>query len=113
MPIKPYIFPKITSKRVSERDANLGYSLYKPEIRGHRQRPTLSHDNIIFEKNWKPHYPNSLVEMVEDLEVSSECEDRYSEKPLGCSTLEGRGHIDYDSDDEESTVIDNIFFLKR
>ena len=54
-------------------------------------------------------YPNSLVEIVEDLEVHSGSEERYSDVNEVFSTEE----LDYDSDEEESTVLDNIFFLKR
>jgi hypothetical protein len=50
-----------------------------------------------------------LVEIVEDLEIHSGYEERYSEETEMYSTEEPG----YDSDEEESTVLDNIFFLKR
>ena len=54
-------------------------------------------------------YPNSLVEIVEDLEVHDGYEESYSDEIVQHSTEEPG----YDSDEEESTVLDNIFFLKR
>ena len=78
-------------------DENPGYSLYKPNI------PPLSEEHP---KTTPDHslYPNSLIEIVEDLEVNSGYEETYSDEAE---------EPDYYSDEEESTVLDNIFFLKR
>ncbi len=46
---------------------------------------------------------------MEDLEVHDGYEESYSDEIVQYSTEEPG----YDSDEEESTVLDNIFFLKR
>lgn len=77
-------------------DEKPGYSLYKPNILNlPEEYPRTSPDHS--------QYPNSLIEIVEDLEINSGYEER-------CDEAE---EPDYYSDEEESTVLDKIFFLKR
>lgn len=90
------------------------YSLYRPSIRkttlkqsGHPIGSYYSQER--HRKSGDKSYPDSLVEILEDLEVHAGYEG-YSEEARDTYSTDER---EYDSDEEESSILDNIFFLKR
>ncbi|XP_028411156.1 uncharacterized protein LOC114533759 [Dendronephthya gigantea] len=96
-----------TRRQPTYEEENPSYSLYRPNI--HETKSTRSYIQERHRDSANESYPDSLVEIVEDLEVHTGYEGYSGETRDMCSTDER----EYDSNEEESTILDNIFFLKR